>query len=257
MDTRLFLHVKDAVQNGFENVMIRTVDTDVLILSTLYNSLNAQTLWVDFGMGKNRCYIPVHDIVLDPIRRKGLRFFYSLTGCDQVSFFSNVTKNTAWKIWQVFPEVNETFATLSDEPTEDCLRNALPLIERFVILHYNQTSNCMLVNECRKELFCKGRAIVNIPPTQAALFQQMKRAAYFAGFVWKRSLCRTMLLPLYTFYGFTEAGKPYWTDLPEASRAVRFLKKCNSKTGCTRNCGCKPLACTELCGCKGNCSNKK
>ena len=134
-DTRLFLHVKDAVQNGFENVMIRTVDTDVLILSiTLYNSLSAQTLWVDFGMGKNRCYIPVHDIVLDPMRRKGLRFFYSLTGCDQVSFFSNVTKNTAWKIWQVFIDVNETFATLSDEPTEDSLRNALPLIERFVIL---------------------------------------------------------------------------------------------------------------------------
>ena len=53
---------------------------------------------------------------------------------DPKSSHSNVTKNTAWKIWQVFPEVNETFATLSDEPTEDCLRNALPLIERFVIL---------------------------------------------------------------------------------------------------------------------------
>ena len=102
--------------------MIRTVDTDVLILSIiLCNSLSAQTLWVDLGMGKNRCYIPVHDIVLDPIIRKGLRFFYSLTRYDLVSFFSNVTKNTAWKIWQIVPEVNETFATLSDEPTEDSL----------------------------------------------------------------------------------------------------------------------------------------
>ena len=137
-DTRLFLHIQDITRNGLKNIMIRTVDTDVLILAiSLYQSLDTESLWVDFGSGKNRSIIPIHDIVLDPVKRKGLRFFFSFTGCDQVSFFAHVSKQTAWKIWQVFPEANETFAKLSDEPTEECLRETLPLVERFVIICYN------------------------------------------------------------------------------------------------------------------------
>ncbi len=34
-DTRLLLHVADAVQKGFRKVCVRTVDTDIVILATV------------------------------------------------------------------------------------------------------------------------------------------------------------------------------------------------------------------------------
>ena len=50
--------------------MIRTVDTDVFLLSiSLYDDLNLEKLWIDFGSGKQRCFLPIHDMVLDPTKR--------------------------------------------------------------------------------------------------------------------------------------------------------------------------------------------
>ena len=46
--------------------MIRTVDTDVFLLSiSLYDDLNLEQLWIDFGSGKQRCFLPIHDMVLE------------------------------------------------------------------------------------------------------------------------------------------------------------------------------------------------
>ena len=79
--------------------MIRTVDTDVFLLSiSLYDDLNLEQFWIDFGSGKQRCFLPIHDMVLDPTKRVGLRFFFAFTGCDQVSFFAHISKATLWKV---------------------------------------------------------------------------------------------------------------------------------------------------------------
>ena len=167
---------------GLKSVMIRTVDTDVLNLAlSFFQKLRLEKLWADFGSGKQRCFLPIHEMVLDPARVAGLRFFMALTGCDQVSFFAHVTKATAWKVWKVFPEVNQTFATLSNKPMDSNIEKAMPLLVRLVVLLYHRISNCSDVNTCRRELFCNGCAIENIPPTLGALIQQVKRAAYIGG----------------------------------------------------------------------------
>ena len=52
-------------------------------------------------------------------------------------------------------------------------------LERFVVLMYDRTSECVEVNEARKQLFIqKSRTLENIPPTKAALEQHIKRARY-------------------------------------------------------------------------------
>ena len=183
----------------------------------------------------------------------------ALTGCDQVSFFAHVSKATAWKVWKVFPEVNQTFATLSNKPLDSDIEKAMPLLERLVVLLYHRTSNCSDVNTCRRELFCNGRAIDNIPPTLGALIQQVKRAAYIGGYVWGSSLTPIMDLPPFENFGWNPDASPHWTDLPQASQGLRELIKCNCKKGCTGNCKCKcaPLPCTELCKCKGMCQWNK
>ena len=62
-DTRVFLHVKDMTIQGHRKMVIRTVDTDVMVLAvSVYELLQEmEELWVDFGAGKNRKFFPIHE----------------------------------------------------------------------------------------------------------------------------------------------------------------------------------------------------
>ena len=89
-DTRIFLHLKDAVRHGYSNALIRTVDTDVVDLAiTSINRLNLSELWVAFGTGKSFRFIAAHEIAntLGPDRCEALPMFHAFTGCDTVSCF--------------------------------------------------------------------------------------------------------------------------------------------------------------------------
>ena len=84
-----------------------------------------------------------------------------------------------------YPEITETFLALLSLPVEDIDQNLLHNIERFIIIVYSKTCTLINVNEARRELFTKGlRTIDNIPPTQGALLEHLKRAVYQAAFVW-------------------------------------------------------------------------
>ena len=57
-DTRIVVHVIDSLEKGFNKILIRTVDTDVIvILMDLFYSLRenyqAADIWVAFGTGKS------------------------------------------------------------------------------------------------------------------------------------------------------------------------------------------------------------
>lgn len=63
-DGRIILHLKDMVRHGSQNVVVRTVDTDVLVLCIAFysrlKSLGLQNLWVLFGTGAKRRYLSAH-----------------------------------------------------------------------------------------------------------------------------------------------------------------------------------------------------
>ena len=89
-DTRIFLHLKDAVRHGYSNASIRTVDTEVVGLAiTSVNRLNLSELWVAFGTGKRFRFIAAHEFAnaLGPDRCEALPMFHAFTGCDTVSCF--------------------------------------------------------------------------------------------------------------------------------------------------------------------------
>ena len=53
---------------------------------------------------------------------------------------------------------------------------SMELLERFMALMYNRTSEATEVNDARRQLFTqKSRTLENIPPTQAALKQHINR----------------------------------------------------------------------------------
>ena len=89
-DTRLLLHVAQGIRCDFDKVIIRTVDTDVVILSTAnFHQLCPTELWISFGAGKHHRYIPAHQIAVNLGEEKcrALTFFHAFTGCDTVSAF--------------------------------------------------------------------------------------------------------------------------------------------------------------------------
>jgi len=67
----------------------------------------------------------------------------------------------------------------------DVDETCMAVIERFVVLLYDRTSNLLDVNQARKELFSKkSRSIESISPSKAALLQHTKRAVFQGALVW-------------------------------------------------------------------------
>ena len=59
-DTRILLHAAHAGITE-SKIMIKTVDTDVLVLcATMFESFNLNDLWVKFETGKHHRYIDTH-----------------------------------------------------------------------------------------------------------------------------------------------------------------------------------------------------
>ena len=261
-DTRLMLHAYHASQCGYRKILIRTVDTDVVVLAvSRVQDLGVDEIWIAFGTGKHFRYLPVHSIAehLGPQRSRALPVFHSITGCDTVSFFSGRGKTSAWDVWNVFPQITDTFAMLAAVPDE-IPEEAMGVIERFVVLLYSRASSQMTVNKARQDLFSKGkRTIENIPPSQAALLQHTKRAVFQAGHIWANALVPKPTLPSPSDWRWEKDGKgwkPVWTLLRQAQQMCYELIHCGCKKGCTRRCKCvkASLACTALCDCGGACN---
>ena len=164
------------------------------------------------------------------------------------------------KVWESFEEITPVFEKLSNRPSLSDVEESLPIIERFTVLLYNKTSNCLTTNECRKDLFCKGRSINSIPPTSAALLKQVMRACFIAGYSWYESINPYQILPSPEDWGWNVRNGSYipnWTDLPDATIASRQLIKCSCdpEKGCKGRYKCvsSGFMCTELCRCKGEC----
>jgi len=156
-DTRIFLHVADQIRCGHKEVMIRTVDTDVVVIAVgLFYQLGANKLWISFGTGQNHRYISIHDLAhaLGPDNSQSLLFFYSFTGCDTTSAFANKGKKTAWSVWSALPEATEVFKKLSNTPAK-VLDGDMNMLERFTILMYDRSSPCLKVINCDALIFSR------------------------------------------------------------------------------------------------------
>ena len=268
-DTRMFLHVVDAVQCGFTKILLRTVHTDVLLLAIAFaeklqdfQSNQTIELWVRFGTGAHLRYIAAHDISskLKPQFPKALPFFHAFTGCDTVSCFYGKGKKTAKDRWKSFPEVTSTFLSLGNKPPV-VDNSCMATLECFVVLLYDRTSAQSAVNGARKQLFVKkGKRFDVIPPTRAALLEHSKHAVLRAGYIWGQALIPSPTMPNPQDWGWTLDGglwRPYWTTLRDVMGSCQELVRCGCKV-CRWQCSCvkASLCCTALCKCHDECDNR-
>ena len=84
--------------NGYQKVSIRTVNTDVVVLSVAHiQHLQISELWIEFAVGKHYCFIPAHLIAPK---------CFAILSCTyrvqyNISFLWNWKENS----WEVFPKV--------------------------------------------------------------------------------------------------------------------------------------------------------
>jgi hypothetical protein len=214
-DSCMMLHLHHAVMDGHKKAFIRTVDSDVVILSihffTTFQNLGLIELWVGFGSGKTYTDIPIHEVALKlgPDKCKALPFFHAFTGCDLTSSMLGIGKKSGWNAWMSFPQVTETMNSLTENPqelTEDSLH--MKRIEQFTVLMYSKNSSCSTVNEARQLMFTHSlRSLESIPPTKAALFHHAKRTTLVSAFVWHRALEKQLCLPNPENYGWEWNGR--------------------------------------------------
>ena len=264
-DTRMLIHAAHATRHGHTKVVLRTVDTDVLVIAiSQMSNLGLAEIWLEFGVSKHYRVISVHNIVSSVGYEKAsaLPFFHALTGCDTTSAFAGRSKRSAWDTWKVFPEITSTFTRLSKSEcalTDEILEK----IEEYVVLLYSKTSEAKRVNEARQQLFAKGtRSLENIPPTQGALVQHVRRAVIQAGYIWGQALNVHQEVFSPTEWGWKDSENgliPNWKDLPEASVACEELICCSCKKSCQGKSKCfrANLCCTTLCACAGHCSRQE
>lgn len=99
-DTCVILRAKDAADEGYQKVLIRTVDSNVIALCIChFSNMELQELWVAYGAGKHFYYLSIHDIVssLGAEVAMAVSMFHAFTGCDTTSMFAGIHRNYTQK----------------------------------------------------------------------------------------------------------------------------------------------------------------
>ena len=136
----------DAIEKGYRQIMLRTVDTDVVVLavSTVVLLENTQ-LWIAFGTGKHLRYIPAHQIAtsLGVEKARALPMFHAFTGCDTVSSFAGKGKKQ--------PSTHGSRSMLLRKFLLD-LSHDLEVLTKIVCRYWSHTWFICMTEEVRKPL---------------------------------------------------------------------------------------------------------
>ena len=221
-DTRICVHLKNAMEKGARKVFLRTVETDVIVViagiffdhKRTYSNLD---IWVAFGMGKHFQHYHLNTIChsLGVGKCKSLPFYHAFTGCDTTSQFLGKGKKTSWGAWKAYSSATTAFQHAVNNPFEvlDLASTAFQILERFTCVLYDKTTSITTVNDLRQDLFSKRAKLMdNIPPTQvrdayinwqlwfifvsyqAALIQHTNQALYQAS-IWRICLRTQQNIP--------------------------------------------------------------
>ena len=156
---------------------------------------------------------PVHDVCqkIGLEKSKCILSFYAFTGCDAVSAFRGKGKTAAWQTWNIYPEVSPVFTKLRKHPSV-IGDEEQKVLEQFVITMYDRFSEATEIGAVRLDMFArKQRSYEAVPPTQAAVVQHIKRAAYQAGCIWSQSMLRQMEVENPTEWGWKQQDSSWQT----------------------------------------------
>ena len=197
-DTRIILHCMHICETApsATHIIVRSPDTDVLVLLLKYAKNFDPVVLFDTGTGNKRRLLNIKQI----IEVKGsdlcsvLPALHCFTGCDTVSSFVRRGKITPLKALQKYSDFIQVFECLGTE--EICSETLLDDLEEFVCRMYGQPSYTS-VNKLRYDSFSQkyqgtsgqvlsafdGIDLSLLPPCRASLEMHAQRANYQT-FIW-------------------------------------------------------------------------
>lgn len=262
-DTRIVLHTAHARNTGYELVVVHCQDTDVLVLLVVFSSSLTSELWMRTGTSRKRKFIAIHNIELKDDVRESLLSFHSITGCDTTSQFCSIGKKTAWKVLNDNPSLLLSFGN-DIVPVSDSMLKA----ESFVCKMYKPGTTHECIQSVRSEMFRSiKKNLDNIPPTQDALVQHLKRA-HLQTYIWRQSLVSKPDIPLPINCGWkleNDVLLPlFLTKNPVHPSTIQLITCGCTESGCkcqNKKCSCtnRGLRCSGSCKCSGSewCMNPK
>ena len=195
-DTRVILHMIEADKSTPGDIVIRSSDTDILVLLLHHIHRVSSTVWMHVG-AKGQCNLRSVNInkvaaAIGQTMCAALPGFHAFTGCDYTSCFARKGKNRPYAIVSKSDKFQRAFASLSrDMPTDEVIsslqdfvcnlygaRKSIPLNKhRFNMVEktYKPKSNakCPFTN-------LKSIAGSSIPPCEAELMPHIDRSAFVA-----------------------------------------------------------------------------
>ena len=141
-DARLIQHGINLSKQGYKNILIHTVDSDLLLLSIACTNkiIENGTEFIKVNLG-TRLDAKIYDVIqlrdmTGHHRSLALPFFYAFTGCETTSSFYRYRKCKFWDTWmREDPEVISTFIELSNARTE-IREDQICKIEYFLVSIY-------------------------------------------------------------------------------------------------------------------------
>ena len=185
--------------------------------------------------------------------------FHALTGCDTTSAFANKGKKMPWELIKSSPMKYGKLCDIGSSPVNE----TYPVVKDFILNMYqpynsklNQTVSAC--KDIRYKLFAaKGCRLKDLPPTEDALMQHLKRVDYQVK-IWKASLEAKPIFPCPISTGAWHVDESlklvptYITTEPVPERILQIVKcSCCSKSRCAKTCTClkQGLPCTDACQC--------
>jgi hypothetical protein len=136
-DTHMLLDACHARNSNFKTVMLRTVDTDFVVIGiACVRELKLDSLWIALGIGKHFRFVVLHEkaSMLGPEKATALPLFHALTGCDTVSSFSSRSKKIGYDAWTDYPGLTDSLLQVSLNPNFVSQPQVFSVIEQFVVL---------------------------------------------------------------------------------------------------------------------------
>ncbi|KAH9640140.1 hypothetical protein HF086_002800 [Spodoptera exigua] len=208
-DTKIIHHVCKLDTYRKTNVLLKSSDTDVLIIM-LGNMDHLQSddlnIFMEYGTGNSKRYINVTKLYMElgPSLCASLPGFHALTGCDYNPSFFQKGKIRPYKILIKNQNYQKALTDLGVAHITGSREEILPILEAFIceIYGYKNISN---INAARFQKFCvtykantedepfkktlKNCDPSTLPPCKAELQQHLLRTQYITS-IWRNAYLR-------------------------------------------------------------------
>ena len=197
-DTKVFLCCAHACENGFDSVLISTVDSDIALYALYFKEKVGIPLYVQIGSKNKKRILDISAIyeTHGELLCSALPALHAFTGNDYTSSsFHGVGKAKAFKIINKSDEYKILFASFGNSFTFEA--SLFPKIEEFVCELYGLPT-CTNTDKAWYIKFCSSKNRLSepqqLPHTRDALLCHCKRVSYVTAII-KASLTRCPKIP--------------------------------------------------------------